>query len=247
MRRAVNYAIDRRALARHPIPEALAGRPTDQHIPPGWPGFRDAAIYPLGGPDLATARRLAGDGRRQRRPLRVQRVRMRSSRPRSCARTSRRSGSTSRSGGSASASMFARMPKPRRAVRPVALGLGRRGPGPVGVRRRHVPHYTASHRVPRSHAAGAADTRREPARRAPRGSRPTPRWTATSRRRPRRSRPSQRRAHGLLLRTHRVPGRASALRHRPRRRCASGTSHHSPRLGLGSSLITGSRQSSGGP
>ncbi len=62
MRRAVNYAIDRRALARHPIPAALAGRPTDQHIPPGWPGYRDAAIYPLGGPNLAVARRLAGGG-----------------------------------------------------------------------------------------------------------------------------------------------------------------------------------------
>jgi ABC-type transport system substrate-binding protein len=65
MRRAVNYAIDRRALARHPIPDSLAGRPTDQQIPPGWPGFRDATIYPLGGPDLATARRLAGGGRRR--------------------------------------------------------------------------------------------------------------------------------------------------------------------------------------
>jgi ABC-type transport system substrate-binding protein len=58
----VNYAIDRRALAQHPIPAALAGRPTDQLTPPGWPGYRDAAIYPLGGPDLAAARRLAGGG-----------------------------------------------------------------------------------------------------------------------------------------------------------------------------------------
>jgi ABC-type oligopeptide transport system substrate-binding subunit len=33
-------------------------------MPPGWPGFHDAAIYPLGGPDLVTARRLAGNGRR---------------------------------------------------------------------------------------------------------------------------------------------------------------------------------------
>jgi YVTN family beta-propeller protein len=65
MRRAVNYAIDRRALARHPVGQLLAARPTDQLIPPGWPGFRDAAIYPLGGPDLATARRLAGGGRRR--------------------------------------------------------------------------------------------------------------------------------------------------------------------------------------
>ena len=39
------------------------GRPTDQYIPPGFPGFEDAAIYPLDGPDLAAARRLAGDER----------------------------------------------------------------------------------------------------------------------------------------------------------------------------------------
>jgi YVTN family beta-propeller protein len=64
MRRAVNYAIERRALAEHPVPESLSSRPTDQHIPPGWPGFRDATIYPLGGPDLAAARRLAGARRR---------------------------------------------------------------------------------------------------------------------------------------------------------------------------------------
>jgi YVTN family beta-propeller protein len=64
MRRAVNYAIDRRALARHTVGPDTAARPTDQHIPPGWPGFRDAAIYPLGGPDLAVARHLARGGRR---------------------------------------------------------------------------------------------------------------------------------------------------------------------------------------
>jgi YVTN family beta-propeller protein len=65
MRRAVNYAIDRRALSRRPRPPLLAGRPTDQHIPPGFPGFHDAAIYPLGEPNLAEARRLAGPGRRR--------------------------------------------------------------------------------------------------------------------------------------------------------------------------------------
>ena len=64
MRRAVNFAIDRRALAANPglFPTA---QPTDQYIAPGIPGFEDAAIYPLGGPDLATARRLAGRGRRE--------------------------------------------------------------------------------------------------------------------------------------------------------------------------------------
>jgi YVTN family beta-propeller protein len=63
MRHAVNFAIDRRALAATPGLPATA-RPTDQYIPPGIPGFEDAAIYPLGGPDLATARRLAGPGQR---------------------------------------------------------------------------------------------------------------------------------------------------------------------------------------
>ena len=64
MRRAVNFAIDRRALAATPGLPATA-RPTDQYIPPGIPGFEDAPIYPLGGPDIATARRLAGPGRRE--------------------------------------------------------------------------------------------------------------------------------------------------------------------------------------
>ena len=63
-RRAVNYAIDRRALGREPF-GGRGGQPTDQHIPPGYPGYRDATIYPLGGPDLATARRLAGGARRR--------------------------------------------------------------------------------------------------------------------------------------------------------------------------------------
>ena len=62
LRRAVNYAIDRPALAQD-TGFGHAGRPTDQYIPPGIPGFEDAAIYPLDGPDLAAARRLAGDER----------------------------------------------------------------------------------------------------------------------------------------------------------------------------------------
>jgi ABC-type oligopeptide transport system substrate-binding subunit len=67
LRRAVNYAIDRRRLARDwGIGEP--GRPTDQYIPPGVPGFEDAAIYPLGEPDVARARRLA-DGIHRRAVL----------------------------------------------------------------------------------------------------------------------------------------------------------------------------------
>jgi YVTN family beta-propeller protein len=64
LRRAVNFAMDRRALALH-TGGGEVGRPTDQHITPGLPGFEDAAIYPLGGPDVKTARRLAGGTRRQ--------------------------------------------------------------------------------------------------------------------------------------------------------------------------------------
>ena len=67
MRQAVNFALDRRALAHRVFggDPGAPGRPTDQFIPPGLPGFRDAAIYPLGGPDLERARRLAGDRRRR--------------------------------------------------------------------------------------------------------------------------------------------------------------------------------------
>lgn len=55
----MNYAIDRPALARLSMLLG-AGRPTDQAVPFGIPGFKDAQIYPLGGPDLARAKRLAG-------------------------------------------------------------------------------------------------------------------------------------------------------------------------------------------
>ncbi len=62
LRRAVNYAIDRPELAQD-IGFGQTGRPTDQYIPPDFPGFDDAEVYPLDGPDLAAARRLAGDER----------------------------------------------------------------------------------------------------------------------------------------------------------------------------------------
>ena len=64
MRQAVNYAIDRRALARlgdafQPLPEP----PTDHYLPPGMPGYRDAHVYPTT-PDVAKARELAHGGGR---------------------------------------------------------------------------------------------------------------------------------------------------------------------------------------
>jgi YVTN family beta-propeller protein len=58
VRQAVNYAIDRRTLARLGDPfEPLPMRPTDHYLPPEMPGFRDARIYPTT-PDVAKARGL---------------------------------------------------------------------------------------------------------------------------------------------------------------------------------------------
>jgi peptide/nickel transport system substrate-binding protein len=57
LRRAVNFALDRQALiATSGGP--LVARATDQHLPEGMPGFRDAHIYPLSG-NLVRARELA--------------------------------------------------------------------------------------------------------------------------------------------------------------------------------------------
>ena len=54
LRRAVNFAIDRRARTLGGPPFST---PTDQYLPPGLPGFRDARICST--PDLAKARALA--------------------------------------------------------------------------------------------------------------------------------------------------------------------------------------------
>ena len=64
MRQAVNYAIDRQALAESgnrfiPVP----AQPTDHYLPPGIPGFRDAHIYPMT-PNVSKARELARGGGR---------------------------------------------------------------------------------------------------------------------------------------------------------------------------------------
>ena len=62
IRQAVNYAIDRRTLARIGFFGARE-KPTDQYLPPGMPGFKDTHVYPLT-PDVAAARRLTGGKRR---------------------------------------------------------------------------------------------------------------------------------------------------------------------------------------
>jgi peptide/nickel transport system substrate-binding protein len=55
----VNFAINRRALARTATGTPLSDRLTDQYLPPSLPGFSDADIYPLERPNLERARALA--------------------------------------------------------------------------------------------------------------------------------------------------------------------------------------------
>ncbi|HTX32329.1 MAG TPA: ABC transporter substrate-binding protein [Solirubrobacteraceae bacterium] len=58
VRQAVNYAINRQALAAAGGGfDALPDTPTDHYLPPGMPGYRAAHVYPLT-PDLAKARQL---------------------------------------------------------------------------------------------------------------------------------------------------------------------------------------------
>jgi ABC-type oligopeptide transport system substrate-binding subunit len=64
LRKAVNEAIDRRALLAQN--GYLAGKRTDQILPPGMAGFRDADLYPLKQPNVIAAKKLSqghtGDG-----------------------------------------------------------------------------------------------------------------------------------------------------------------------------------------
>ena len=55
--KAINYVIDRKAMLAQG--GYLAGKRTDQILPPGMAGFRDANLYPLKGPDIATAKKWA--------------------------------------------------------------------------------------------------------------------------------------------------------------------------------------------
>jgi ABC-type transport system substrate-binding protein len=57
LRQAVNFAVDRKAIARED--GYLAATPTDQYLLPGSPGYVKARVYPLAGPDLRRARALA--------------------------------------------------------------------------------------------------------------------------------------------------------------------------------------------
>jgi peptide/nickel transport system substrate-binding protein len=57
LRKAVNFALNRRALTS--TGGNLVGRPSDQYLPSIVPGFKDADVYPLERPDLQRARSLA--------------------------------------------------------------------------------------------------------------------------------------------------------------------------------------------
>ncbi len=57
LKRAINYAIDRRAMLNQS--GYLAGKRSDQILPPGIAGFRDADLYPLKGPNFNFAKKLA--------------------------------------------------------------------------------------------------------------------------------------------------------------------------------------------
>jgi peptide/nickel transport system substrate-binding protein len=63
LRRAVNFALNRTQLVAAHGP--LAGRPTDQLLLPGRPGFHDWKLYPYKG-DIAAAKRLARGALRRR-------------------------------------------------------------------------------------------------------------------------------------------------------------------------------------
>lgn len=63
LRLAVNYAIDRTALARLGDGSGIPDQPTGQYLPPGVPGSSGSALYPLT-PDLNKARAFASGDRR---------------------------------------------------------------------------------------------------------------------------------------------------------------------------------------
>jgi ABC-type oligopeptide transport system substrate-binding subunit len=56
LRRAINFALDRPALAA-----AFGDAATDRYLPPMMPGARDDHVYPLGKPDVTRARSLMHD------------------------------------------------------------------------------------------------------------------------------------------------------------------------------------------
>lgn len=69
LRRAVAFALDRRELVRTFFPTPAAAIRTDQLLPFDMPGFVDRDIFPLNGPNLRVAKRLAKGHERSRRAV----------------------------------------------------------------------------------------------------------------------------------------------------------------------------------
>jgi ABC-type transport system substrate-binding protein len=59
LRKAINFALDRPAVVAQSLGGPLSNMPTDQILPSRTPGWVDYHLYPVAGPDLAEARRLA--------------------------------------------------------------------------------------------------------------------------------------------------------------------------------------------
>lgn len=70
LRRAVNFALDRRAILAEGVGGLASSQLTDQHIPHSLSGFRDAPVYPFTA-DLERARRLARGHLRNRKAVLV--------------------------------------------------------------------------------------------------------------------------------------------------------------------------------
>jgi peptide/nickel transport system substrate-binding protein len=68
LRRAINFALDRKAL-QAPAGGPIATRATDQYLPYGIPGFRDSQVYPVDAPNLSRAKALAAGNLRSRKAI----------------------------------------------------------------------------------------------------------------------------------------------------------------------------------
>jgi len=57
LKKAINFAVDRRAIAAQL--GFFAGKRTDQVLPPGMPGYKHVDLYPIKGPNLSAAKKFA--------------------------------------------------------------------------------------------------------------------------------------------------------------------------------------------
>ena len=176
LRRAVNFAVDRRALG---AARGRAVRAPDRPVPAaGIPGFQDARIYPFT-PDLRKARALArGHTRNGKVVLYTQDVPIHLARAQIVAQNLAKIGLDVEVKGIAPNAYFGRTRSPRRAVRPRRSRPGSRLPRPVHLHQR--AHGRALHRLDQRRAVRLGHVQRaDEARGAPPGGSPLPRICAT--------------------------------------------------------------------